>query len=329
MVLSNWAVHQLSKQSRTVALFIVLLLVSYTAAFAEGPATVGDILARVNHERSSRGLPAFVLNSQLTAAAQWQASDIAKTGRGSHTGSDGSSTEQRVARAGYGNADRIGETWAAYHSVDQAMKFWMVSAPHKANILHPLYHDIGVGIANGSNGVVVLVLDFGAQSNSGSPVALANRGPAGGPTGVATPIPAKPGALPAAPATPVPHKAGDAAPTPTRTSTPRPSPTRTRTSTPRPRRAITIPTARPPTETPVPTEEPVVVVESTAVADTVEPQVEQVAQLVATPAPLAPVVSAVRAQATITPFDPFAASIFGVALVLGVWAVFKYVHPGV
>lgn len=340
MVLSNLAVHRFYKHTHTVALFIFLLVVSYTAALAEGPATVADLLARINKERTSRGLPAYALSAPLTAAAQKQASDIAKTGKYSHIGSDGSTTEQRVARAGYGNAARVGENWAAYRTVDDAMKFWMTSAPHKANILHPLYRDIGIGIASTANGRTVLVLNFGLQATLSSPVAAASRNGPAGPTALAPAVPT-PAARPASPdkrapsnvvpALPTPRpgaKSADVAVTASRTSTPRPSPTRTRTSTPRPARAVTRATDVPPTVIPVPTEAVMDSEESVAAANAVDSAV-QVAELVPTAAPYVPAVSALPMQAVITPFDPFAAITFGGGLLLGVLAVFKYMRPGV
>jgi hypothetical protein len=46
-----------------------------------------------------------------------------------------------------------------------AMAWWMDSTPHRSNILHPLYREMGIGIAPISTGGFVYVVDFGAQPN--------------------------------------------------------------------------------------------------------------------------------------------------------------------
>ncbi len=146
-----------------------LLLAAMTApgAWAQSPDAVADLVARVNHERLAQGLTPYALNAKLTAAAQAHANDIARTGNYSHTGSDGSTVFDRVARTGYGAYSwgrRLGENWAWYHDAATAMSFWMNSPPHRGNILHALYREIGIGIAP-SQGNTVFVIDFGAQPN--------------------------------------------------------------------------------------------------------------------------------------------------------------------
>ena len=42
---------------------------------------------------------------------------------------------------------------------------WMESAPHRANILHQLYREMGIGVAPNSSDTFVYVIDFGAQPN--------------------------------------------------------------------------------------------------------------------------------------------------------------------
>lgn len=129
---------------------------------------MADLAARVNQERISRGLTPYALNAQLTAAAQAHANDMALSGKLSHTGSDGSDVFARVARTGYGKYSwgyRLGENWAWYHDVGTAMQMWMNSAPHRENILHALYRELGIGIASAPMGGYIFVLVFGAQPN--------------------------------------------------------------------------------------------------------------------------------------------------------------------
>jgi hypothetical protein len=151
----------------SVNALLLLTLLLPTPAHAQAPGMVTDLAARINRERVSRGLAPYALNAQLTRAAQSQASDIAGTGDYSHTGSDGSTVFDRVARTAFGSYSwgrRLGENWAWYPSAATAMSMWMDSAPHRANILHPLYREIGIGIAP-SRGNTIFVVDFGVEPN--------------------------------------------------------------------------------------------------------------------------------------------------------------------
>ena len=94
------------------------------ATHAQSPGAVADLVARINHERVSRGMVPYALNAELTQAAQAHANDIASTGNYSHIGADGSTVFDRVARTGfsaYSWGRRLGENWAWYHTAADAM----------------------------------------------------------------------------------------------------------------------------------------------------------------------------------------------------------------
>lgn len=153
---------------RSALLLLLLLLVSTTATLAQSPTTVAQVVARVNQERIKRGMVPYALNAQLTTAAQTQASDMSRSGKYSHTGSDGSTVFERTARAGYGAYSwgrRVGENYAAYHDLQEAMSFWMDSRVHRENILHTVYREMGVGIAPAAWGGTIYVLTFGNEPN--------------------------------------------------------------------------------------------------------------------------------------------------------------------
>jgi hypothetical protein len=156
-----------------LGLGILVLLTMPFAARAQSPDAVADLAARINRERVARGLVPYALNAQLTAAAQSHASDLARTGKfrtseEGHVGSDGSSIFDRVARTSYGAYSwgrRLGENWAHYNDTARAFTEWMNSEPHRNNILHPLYREIGIGIAPTTEGGFLYIVDFGAQPN--------------------------------------------------------------------------------------------------------------------------------------------------------------------
>ena len=158
----------------TLAFVWLLFAASAPTAHAQSNDQVADLAARINRERVTRGLAPLALNAKLTAAAQAHAEDVVRNGRTSsaqegHIGSDGSTVFDRVARAGYGAYSwgrRLGENWAWYRSAAEAMAMWLDSAPHRANILHQLYREMGIGVAPNSAGGFVYVIDFGSQPNA-------------------------------------------------------------------------------------------------------------------------------------------------------------------
>jgi uncharacterized protein YkwD len=125
--------------------------------------------------------PPVAWNNQLAQAAQGHSQDMAANQFQSHTGSDGSSSGQRMQQAGYSGATSSGENAYAYaNSVDQAMEAFLIDwgVPdngHRANLLQPgvspqnAYRDVGIGLAqpsgNSKVGPMVVTQDFGAQSD--------------------------------------------------------------------------------------------------------------------------------------------------------------------
>jgi uncharacterized protein YkwD len=119
----------------------------------------GAVIASVNASRKAAGLGAVSGNGTLAAIAAAHSSDQAANSQMSHTGSDGSSLGQRMARGGYG-ASAYGENVAAgYGSAESVMKGWMNSAGHKANILGN-YTQIGVAVAYSADGTPYWTMDL-------------------------------------------------------------------------------------------------------------------------------------------------------------------------
>ncbi len=106
-------------------------------------------MSLINAERTANGLPAYIPQGQLKAAALAHSTDMACNGFFSHTGSDGSSKEERASTQGYGgtsveeNIFGTGETSA--NAPQLAFSFWMASPPNQANILLDEFTDIGIG----------------------------------------------------------------------------------------------------------------------------------------------------------------------------------------
>ncbi|MFJ8028147.1 CAP domain-containing protein [Streptomyces sp. NPDC096311] len=126
------------------------------AATATVPASVprapqtspGEILQLVNAERAKVNCPALHENAQLTHAAKVFADDADKNNITTHTGSDGSSPQQRIKDAGY-NAGPSAEnmSWGDT-SAKQVVDGWMNSTKgHKENILNCSFKDTGVAVS--------------------------------------------------------------------------------------------------------------------------------------------------------------------------------------
>lgn len=115
------------------------------APLPPGPPTPGgDALALHNAERTSRGLAALTTDARLTAAAQRHADWMARTGRMTH-GGEGQPWD-RVSEAGY-RWSYVGENIAECEDLATAMRLWMNSSGHRANILSANFTQMGFGNA--------------------------------------------------------------------------------------------------------------------------------------------------------------------------------------
>ena len=131
-----------------------------------------ELLRLTNAERSQYGLSALTLNSQLGAAAQNHAVDMAQNGYFSHTGLNGSTPATRVTATGY-KYNYVGENIAAgYATPAETIAQWMNSEGHRANILNANYTEIGFGHAYQASSDYghYWVQVFGKSSGSTTPV---------------------------------------------------------------------------------------------------------------------------------------------------------------
>jgi uncharacterized protein YkwD len=107
--------------------------------------------------------PPLSLSRTLTLAARAHSRDMAAHDLFSHTGSDGSSPGQRVARAGY-RWSMVGENIASGAGTPrQVVAGWLASPHHCANIMTAGFRQMGVAFAvNPASGQVIYwTEDFG------------------------------------------------------------------------------------------------------------------------------------------------------------------------
>lgn len=105
-----------------------------------------QVLGLVNEQRRQAGLKPLRLNAQLNAVAAAHSQDMALNDFFSHSGSNGSSIDDRISAAGY-RYSLTGENIAAgFNSPATVVQGWMNSPRHRANILNPALQEIGVGM---------------------------------------------------------------------------------------------------------------------------------------------------------------------------------------
>lgn len=198
-----------------------------TAPLAPGAqAQAGDFIQRVldltNQQRAQAGLPPLTLDPALNSSALAHSQDMASHNFFSHTGSDGSSVDQRIRAAGYSPLWAWGENIAAGQpSPEEVVNAWMNSPSHRANILSPYYHEIGVAYvyAAGTTYLHYWTQDF-ASHGQAQPAPPPTAVP---PTRVPAPTAVPPTATPLVP-TPIPPTATPVPPTATPTPAPAISP---------------------------------------------------------------------------------------------------------
>ena len=120
------------------------------------------LFALAQQHHVAAGCTPWRRDPRLDRAAQLHAEELARTGRISHRGLDGSTVRARAQREGYA-ANRATESIALYRTPEQSMKFWMnegPNGPHRRNITWCQYTDAGVGVAYDKRGTPYWVMDY-------------------------------------------------------------------------------------------------------------------------------------------------------------------------
>jgi uncharacterized protein YkwD len=140
---------------RLIAVAAVLTVGALHAGAASAqtsPAT--RLIDYVNSARIANGLPVLIQQVRLTNAALAHVRDMAENNIVGHEGSDGSTLEQRVTRAGYAWTAVAENVAAGQTTVQQVIREWMKSPGHRENILNTDFREIGAGHVAVSNGGV-------------------------------------------------------------------------------------------------------------------------------------------------------------------------------
>ena len=136
------------------------------------------VLTQLNAIRAAHGLVPLTLNTQLSAAAAGHTTEMLADGYFAHNSASGSPFWSRLTaytKAAPHGGWSVGENllWSA-PDVDaaQALKLWMASPEHRANILTAKWRQIGIAAIHadtapgtyGNQPVTVITTDFGVRS---------------------------------------------------------------------------------------------------------------------------------------------------------------------
>jgi uncharacterized protein YkwD len=132
------------------------------------PETLTDLQTQmvdlVNAQRQATGLGAYSSDDQLATVALAHAQDMIARGYFAHVSPEGVDLDTRFAQ------HQINASWTGENiqrnikpidqTVAEAIRWFMNSAPHRANILHHRFNRVGVGVAEGPTGWYTFVLVF-------------------------------------------------------------------------------------------------------------------------------------------------------------------------
>src|SRR5262245_1883665 len=135
-----------------------------------------DVVARINAQRTARGLRPLRVSRGLTAAASYHSREMGLRGFFEHESGNGAPFWKRIERFyPMGRSSwTVGEN-IFYETPDSsaasAVHEWMKSPGHRQNILSPEWREIGIGAAHfasargtyGGRAVTIVTADFGAR----------------------------------------------------------------------------------------------------------------------------------------------------------------------
>lgn len=117
------------------------------------------MLNLVNNERRANGLEEYVIDEKLSEVARSHAKEMIENGYFSHTDLLGGKPEDRMKKGGV-RFSFSGENLAYSKDLLSAHDGLMKSEGHRKNILHPLFHRIGIGVVDAGPRGMIFVQNF-------------------------------------------------------------------------------------------------------------------------------------------------------------------------
>jgi uncharacterized protein YkwD len=174
---------RIARAALLASLLAVLLVPTASQARSHAAvAPVGSLQAalvgQVNAFRAAHGLSRLRVSASLTAAAAGHSTQMARLGYFSHNSANGAPFSRRILAyysvRGY-RSWTAGENllWASPDvGAARALKMWLASAPHRANLLNPRWRELGVSAVHSPSApgvyrnspATIVTTDFGARS---------------------------------------------------------------------------------------------------------------------------------------------------------------------
>jgi len=137
-----------------------------------------DIVRRMNAIRTARGLRTLRVSRQLSAAAAYHSNQMGLRGFFEHESANGAEFWKRIERfypSPRAGSWSVGENilWGSPEiSASSAIREWLQSSPHRANILSREWREVGLGAAHFPSApgayhgdqVTIVTADFGART---------------------------------------------------------------------------------------------------------------------------------------------------------------------
>jgi len=134
------------------------------------------VLTQLNEVRVANGLVPLKLSSSLSAAAEQHSAEMLADGYFAHDSANGSPFWRRIQRyyPSHNGYWSVGENliWSSGSlGATSALKLWLSSPEHRANILNPHWREIGVAALSetdapgtfGGDSVTLVTTDFGVR----------------------------------------------------------------------------------------------------------------------------------------------------------------------
>lgn len=147
-------------------LLCLVLSLTFCSASLNSPRiiTAEEILDLVNQDREKHGLSGLDLNSSLNMAAGLKAMDMVEKNYFAHVSPQGLKPWHWFKVIGY-NYTYAGENLAiGFSDASELERTWMASASHRANILSPVYSELGLAVAKHDDNYVVVQF-FGSEDD--------------------------------------------------------------------------------------------------------------------------------------------------------------------
>lgn len=144
-----WLLFFLSVVLTAECVYVAGIMAGQSAQHYISAVLPGEVIALTNAQRVQAGDNAVVENKILNAAAQAKADDMAAKGYFAHVGPGGKEPWVWIQDAGY-SYQYAGENLAVrFDESADVVNAWMASPTHRANIVKPVYTEIGIGVASG------------------------------------------------------------------------------------------------------------------------------------------------------------------------------------